>query len=419
MITVGLDFGTHQTKVCIENKEGVELNYTFLTFRDANDRPYYTLPSIIGVKDDNTLQYGFLPNDFDGKIIRYFKQETFYRLASHQSEAVYHSIWYIAYILFDLEEKFGQDFTIQMGAPSDSSHIEQAKQVATIIVASAYKLVENVFENDKDFFLACSYEDLMNFTEIVPYSNETKEEYGLLVFPEAYACLKPLISQGKISLGMNLMVDIGGGTTDISFFTIENGMPQVYDFFSINKGLNYLTCADEIENSNLDSNVQNQSAINHDRRNAFKQEISNICKHIINNLQRELRLQTSFNVSRLMDALKNRPIVYCGGGSTFGILRTPFSDFRDIKLISHSEWDTKSVTDMEVIRTRKLCPILSTAYGLAISTTSDKIKITPFRDIFAHLRGLGEDEQERTTYGANFGSALGGFSYGDDYSAWK
>ena len=65
-----------------------------------------------------------------------------------------------------------------------------------------------------------------------------KEEYGLLVFPEAYACLNPLISQGKLATGMSLMIDIGGGTTDISFFTIENNKPQVYDFYSINKGLN-------------------------------------------------------------------------------------------------------------------------------------------------------------------------------------
>ena len=46
MITVGPDFGTHQTKVCIEDKDGVELNYTFLTFFDANKNPFYTLPAM-------------------------------------------------------------------------------------------------------------------------------------------------------------------------------------------------------------------------------------------------------------------------------------------------------------------------------------------------------------------------------------
>lgn len=48
--------------------------------------------------------------------------------------------------LFDLEDIFGQNFVIQMGAPTDSSHILIAKQIATRIIASAYKLVEDVLK---------------------------------------------------------------------------------------------------------------------------------------------------------------------------------------------------------------------------------------------------------------------------------
>ena len=418
MITVGLDFGTHQTKVCIEDKNGVEINYTFMEFIDAYQRPYYTLPSIIGIGKDMKLTYGFLPDDFDGTILRYFKQSTFYTSSTglRQPYAIYYSIWFLAYIIFDLEKMYGQNFTIQMGAPTDSSHINRAKSISTKIIASAYRLVEEVFENDKDLFLSCTYNELIDRTNIVPFSEEVKEEYGLLVFPEAYACLKPLIKQGKLATGMNLMVDIGGGTTDISFFTIEHGMPQVYDFFSINKGLNFLTCADEHENFKHDSNVSQQSEINKDRRVILKNEIHQICAKLKRNLYSELSKQTNFSPSRLTNALQNRPIVYCGGGSTFGILRIPYTDFKDVKLISHSEWDAKSVNDMALIQSRRLCPILSTAYGLAISTENDKITMKPFRDIFTHIRGEGEDI---TTYGATFGSALGGFNYGEDYSAWK
>ena len=36
MITVGLDFGTHQSKLCIESKEGAELCYEFFMFKDAD-----------------------------------------------------------------------------------------------------------------------------------------------------------------------------------------------------------------------------------------------------------------------------------------------------------------------------------------------------------------------------------------------
>lgn len=119
---------------------------------------------------------------------------------------------------------------------------------------------------------------------------------------------------------MNLMIDIGGGTTDISFFTIENDSPQVYDFFSINKGLNFLTCADEHREFRLNSNIKYASEIDNQRKNTFKNEVRNICNNIQSKLLSEFRFQTSLNKVRLLNALKNRPLVYCGGGSTFPIL---------------------------------------------------------------------------------------------------
>ena len=70
MITVGLDFGTHQTKVCIEHKDGVEKEYTFMKFFDTYNRFFYTLPSLVGVGKDGLLSYGYLPRRYDGRIIR-------------------------------------------------------------------------------------------------------------------------------------------------------------------------------------------------------------------------------------------------------------------------------------------------------------------------------------------------------------
>lgn len=198
MITIGLDFGTHQTKICIEEKVGVELSYTFIKFQDTYHRPFYTLPSVIGVGKDNLLSYGYLPHKYDGRIIRYFKQSTFRPSSTGMSQenAMYFSTWYLAYILFDLQEAYGKNFTIQMGVPTDSSHVNEAKEIATRIIASSYRLVEDVFENDKKRFLATTITELKEKTELVAYSNEVKEMYALLIFPEAYACLRPLISEG-------------------------------------------------------------------------------------------------------------------------------------------------------------------------------------------------------------------------------
>lgn len=421
MITVGLDFGTHQTKVCVEHKDGVELSYTFMKFVDTYHRDHYTLPSLVGVGKDGLLSYGFLPRRYDGRIIRYFKQSTFrpYPSGMSQVNAMYFSTWYLAYILFDLEEKYGQEFTIQMGAPTDSGHVHQVKVIATRIIASAYKLVEDVFANDKEKFLATPMKELTELTELVPYSQEIKDEYGLLVFPEAYACLKPLISQGKLATGMSLMIDIGGGTTDISFFTIEDNKPQVYDFYSINKGLNYLTGANDSNQSGTEVNVRDASEINSGRRNVFINEVNQVCDNLRSKLQREFKLQTGLNMHRLLDALKNRPLVYCGGGSTFKTLRVSYGGYQDKKQISHKEWNVKSIRDIDEIIDEELCPILSTAYGLAISTENDNIVMKPFRDIFEGVRGYEEEHHHKTSKDTNFGSAYGGFSYSDDWDAWK
>lgn len=141
--------------------------------------------------------------------------------------------------------------------------------------------------------------------------------------------LNHLSAKGKLATGMSLMIDIGGGTTDISFFTIEDNKPQVYDFYSINKGLNFLTGANENNQTGTIVNVQDASEINQGRRNVYISEVNQVCDNLRNKLQHEFKKQTGLHVHRLLDALKNRPLVYCGGGSTFKSLRVCYGGYQD------------------------------------------------------------------------------------------
>lgn len=362
------------------------------------------------------MDYGYIPANSDGEIIRYFKQAMFTtsNIGLKQADAMYYSVWYLAFIIFDLEEKYGTEFTIQMGVPSDGSRLSNQKELAVRLLAAAYNLVENVFENNKQAFLDKTWGELWDLTKIPAYSIQLKEDCGILVFPEAYACLMPLISSSKVKPGMSLMVDIGGGTTDISFFTIIDNKPRVYDFTSVNKGLNYLTFAErKADDSRTDSNIVQSSEIDDSRRNDFNNSINQVCSQLIQKLQRELRAQTNLRIGILMNALKIRPIVYTGGGSTFQILREGHGGFKDVIHISKKEWRTKSVVDMQKIESLGLCPILSTAYGLSISVPDDNIKCSPFQDIFESVRGVDEDVN------SSFGEAYGGFNYGEDWDAWK
>lgn len=441
MITVGLDFGTHQTKICIENKDSVECRYSFMKYKDSKGQTQYTLPSVINISPEGKLSYGYIPSKTQGDIVRYFKQGAFRTIPnlkmSHE-DAMYYSCWYIAYILFDLEELYGQEFTVQMGAPTDSGHYDTAKQVAVRVLASAYRLVEDVFQNDKKAFLNSDIAQLKKLTTIEPYSKELKDNYNILVFPEAYACLKPLTSKGKITRYMSLMIDIGGGTTDISFFTIvkdENGknnemIPVVYDFHSIDMGLNFLTNAlekekgnsiqtsienikpqhkglfqsfvglfhpqngvDQQPNEKTSSNVESGTEIDPKRKELFVREIKKYVTNLVERLKFEYKKQSTFNIQGLEDALTNRPLIYCGGGSTFRTLQVDYPHFKDKRMITHKDWDIISVDDAKEIVEKGLIPILSTSYGLAISVKDDNITQKPFKDIVDYLIQVDKDRQ--------------------------
>lgn len=430
MITVGLDFGTHQTKICIEKKDNAELQYDFFKFKDNMGEAKYTLPSIISIDKNGYMRYGYLPesstnkmqllknriksylwksDNANNKIVRYFKQSTFSNSNNSKEQLeIYYSIWYISFILFDLEKEYGKEFAIQMGVPADGENLNRQKQLVVRILLSAYRLVEDVFKNDKDAFLNTTITDLKKKTELAEYDEDKKNDYNILVFPEAYACLMPLIKSEKIAHGMSLMIDIGGGTTDISFFTIgTDNKPQVYGLYSIDKGLNYLT---DVMSTNNKKNSSIQNILKIDKIDKFQKEIEIVCSNIISKLEQEFNNQSKLPIDRLTAALKNRPIIYTGGGSTFGCLRMSYLEFKDIIHISTKEWRTECVTDIDFIAKSNLCPILSTSYGLSISMADDNIRCEPFKDIFKGLRQIDNNQNEETN---------NEFNYTDDWSAWK
>ena len=74
-ITVGLDFGTHQTKLCIEDKADINNPiYSFFPFEDLEGKKNIILPSIIQINKDNTLSYGFVDKEGNEVIPFMFSQ---------------------------------------------------------------------------------------------------------------------------------------------------------------------------------------------------------------------------------------------------------------------------------------------------------------------------------------------------------
>lgn len=468
-IVVGLDFGTHQTKICIRRTpdEGHgEPSYEFFKFYDLSGKSTYFLPSIVQVNEDDTLSYGFidnnrrkkagkapimedlkLENDFDvdatidylyskyattenvvedkevlrkmlqirkdaiinknskkisdaklkyekdlmmfklnTNVYRYFKQATFSQHAWKRSiESRTLCIWFLAYVIFLLEEKFGTNFSINIGIPTDDTTFERKKRLAVEVLASAYYLVEDVYQNNMNEFLSEKLDNLKAKTKLISYSDELKEDYVINVFPEAYASLISLTSKGKISGGsMNLNADIGGGTTDISFFTVpadNSERPIIYKYWSLPYGLNYLA-----EQSHFDYSDGN---FKKDVDKRVIRDYKNLIESLITKLKIDLTTQlkefTTIPVSELNAALKDRVIIYNGGGSTYSFLTNPVLDFTDVKLLTANVWKEENIIEKSIVG--DMCNLLATAYGLSLGEDDKDVKLGDFKTLFYGLHG--------------------------------
>ena len=474
-IRVGLDFGTHQTKICVsripDEGHGVP-EYEFFRFADQKGVEQYFIPSVVQINKDNTLSYGYVnpmdekdrkpmprlevvkltdidniedkaeelyleyssgeDDEEEGKTVleemlrkkceidkstykertekaqakydeeisaynreknlfRYFKQATF---AEYPWECKIKPeilcIWYIAYILFLLEDKYPEGFAINMGVPTDDKDYSQKQKLATRILWTAYRLVEDEYQ-DLRAFLKENVSVLIAKTVLLPFSEEEKEYNRINIFPEAYASLIGLTSKGKLSEGMSINADIGGGTTDISFFIVKNRTPQIYKYWSIPRGLNYLAELSGFDYSEKDF-VKNVHQDIIDKFNRKKLEI-------IYNLEVQLvELVRRIGIlrSNLFQALKDRIVVYNGGGSTYLELSTPISRFTDVKVAGADLWAEEIVKDKKKVE--KFFNLLTTAYGLSVSEDDNDVVLCDFDKLLTPTekeKRYGKDEIDK------------------------
>ena len=106
---------------------------------------------------------------------QYFKLATFSSSVpwNHKIDSELISGWYLAYILFTLQEKLGEDFFVQMGIPSGTNQniLRRQKQKALTILIAAYKLVDQ-YKTKKDFL----NEKYAGLAESTVLSNKYSEE---------------------------------------------------------------------------------------------------------------------------------------------------------------------------------------------------------------------------------------------------
>ncbi|MGB4413970.1 MAG: hypothetical protein WBI53_03680 [Paludibacter sp.] len=357
-----------------------------------------------------------LRREYDKKIIEWEKNRKeklhfqYFKLASfsnsinwnHQINSDIISVWYIAYILFILQEKLGEEFFVQMGIPSginETIFITQRRKAYNILVA-AYKLVD--LYKTKETYLSEKYTNLLEITEINKHSEDDILHYGLNVIPEAYAGLFSITQQKRLEPGMSLLVDIGGGTTDVAFFTIRNNQPDIHAVISFPKGLNFIFEQYIIQNTDLSfADVQRifyekrgEDSLFNSSINKYKKELFQEVEQMVMRIQESFEQRKEFHkfeTSKLTDALKNRTVVFCGGGAIYKSMQATVSNFTDIRLIDKNLLNIPFIINRSI--DEELFTILATSFGLSIPSEND-IKLTPIEQVFNHIITPDSNEKD-------------------------
>lgn len=239
-ITVGIDFGQAFTKVCIENEVRGVKHHKMLSFESC-DNPY-CLPSQVHICSDMTISYGKKLEDGEwGTVINsigHFKNEPVrnddWKGLYPQSYVV---VWFLTYVLFSIKEHCAStDFQIQVGVKADKKSFDNKKKEMTKVILSSLKLMKEAYNNDFDKFKKAKAYELVSSTKFVEYSEALKLDNGIFVLPESYASIYALTQMRRFDPGVHLHVDIGYTKSQLSFFEIYQGMPNLINIVTINQG---------------------------------------------------------------------------------------------------------------------------------------------------------------------------------------
>lgn len=282
-VTIGLDFGTYQSKVCLRiNREGIE-RYEFIDFSENDNDPNYFLRSKVQQTVNNYLVFGGTKIPNAKEVYDYFKiasaEDEFFQSVSELDKSIYTTEWHhnkfspeIISIIFlcyvigltktKIREKYQKtsqstsssflskyiqrsntgsqeiDFRIQMGIPTEYSKKVNRKRrrkfelILLMAVLLEDKIsVESLTKTPVDQLLK-ELREIYNYVHRIKnkesWSN-VLENYGLSIMPETAAGLIYLVKSGKVQPGYHyLALDVGGGSSDISFFKVEENKTFTY-----------------------------------------------------------------------------------------------------------------------------------------------------------------------------------------------
>ena len=418
---IGLDFGTFQTKVCINDVS--KNKFRFLKFKNTNG---FFLPSTITLENDKFI-YGKPHKSGSDQFFDYFKiasaeDEEFnfesftqskqapgykenYRKRSFTPEFL--ACVYLSNILFEIEANLERKkttssslsslfsrfvkkeveenyrMTLQLGIPTEWSqkknYARKRKFRSILIIA---KLLKNQIVSKEEFLNTTSGELEILISNIYKSISEKTEENivemmnqeGISVYPETAAGLTTLTRTGQLPPGCYATLDIGGGSTDISFFRVidENKIKYLAsESYLIASNNVYLNFREYFSKNESIENIQNQfhKAIETDSLTNNHYSSLQYIEGLLENRMYKLFNQRvrKYKTSRKVE-FDNQEIVLYGGGA-----KLPIINDGHITIYDNGNKDSFTIT-----RTKMLKKVVS-------NFNFNSIKIEDIDEVKEHL----------------------------------
>ena len=369
---IGLDFGTNQTKVCTYSVQ--DDFHEFFMFSNGS----FFIPSRVALLRNNKLEYGDSTSGMAIQEYYYFKIaaaedkefyiETYDTVYNGDVNFYYYnkfksitpeflSIAYLTYIILTVKEYyinknksrsnkgglFGRlssdnlepseecHFTIRLGLPTEW-HSEKSKfrkwKFENILLLSHH--LQRKYLN-ASHFIDASISDIIEELKLCQASikhdmpdqfRSRLQQHGLSVYPEAAAGLTFMLKKNQLKSGYYATMDIGAGTTDISFFKVLESGSIVY-----RASESYLVALNDVyrEFSNASNSIEElkqaeqkfMDAHAKDQPNKIELRYKASIRSVHNKLESRLKKLYARRVHAegVLRNFKDQPIIVYGGGS--------------------------------------------------------------------------------------------------------
>jgi len=230
-ITIGLDFGTHSTKIVLRPR-GAEKAALLQISKPQEGYPWFACPSLVKVVDDRVYFGSRALEVSGGKLYRSLKVQLLPPEGDDATDHVFPSgltpdllvAWYLSWVLGRIKLAIDKFFkhsnprlSLNLAAPMNHIENESLKARYLGIVQAAWESVFGKVPSPVQQGMRVK-EMRAKFASWLEKEVPSRETRPFEILPETVAPIVSLSFDPRMDPGMYMIVDIGAGTTEISYF---------------------------------------------------------------------------------------------------------------------------------------------------------------------------------------------------------